>query len=622
MKNNVLSKLILTKDVREIIENSPKVTVPESRNHILELAVNNIKQGVFEVSYDVPGKGNVLEATVTKCKNGVAINYQDIYMRRRDPDCMTVADNLGTDKPTFKDRYGMDFEPLRQDALKWISKQELIVLPFMAGDDEHGYPALLVSPANAGFFVGGLADLQGFIAKDDIPDSFKPQAVIYLAPPFRHTHFEGKQAVIHNRLKDVHEIFSFNLYPGPSAKKGVYGFLLNMGEKENWITAHASTVQIEAPNKNVISIMHEGASGGGKSEMIEEIHKELDGRVLLGTNKVTKQKIYVELKRTSELRPVTDDMALCHPAIQDGSSKLIVKDAEHGWFLRVDHIKKYGTSPKLEKLCIHPKEPLIFLNLDAVPDSTILLWEHIYDDATTRCPNPRVIMPRKFIPNVVMEPVKIDVRSFGLRSPLCTKEKPTYGIVGMVHVLPAALAWLWRLVAPRGHANPSITDTQGMTSEGVGSYWPFATGKMVDQANLLLEKITETPETKYVLIPNQHVGAYNVKFMPQWIGREYIAREGLSCLEQDKLSPSRCALLGFALNEIKVEKFEIPQGFLKTELQEDVGIEAYDEGAKILTDFFKSELKQFLKPGLNELGRKIIECCLNDGTVQDYIDLL
>jgi hypothetical protein len=47
-------------------------------------------------------------------------------------------------------------------------------------------------------------------------------------------------------------------------------------------------------------------------------------------------------------------MALCHPAIQNGSKKLVVKDAEQGWFLRINHIREYGTAPHYEKLCIHP----------------------------------------------------------------------------------------------------------------------------------------------------------------------------------------------------------------------------------------------------------------------------
>ena len=54
---------------------------------------------------------------------------------------------------------------------------------------------------------------------------FVPRAIIYVAPPFRHTHFEGKQVCVHNRLDNCHEIFSYNLYPGPSAKKSVYSVL-------------------------------------------------------------------------------------------------------------------------------------------------------------------------------------------------------------------------------------------------------------------------------------------------------------------------------------------------------------------------------------------------------------
>lgn len=622
MKPSTLQKFILTKEVQDIIEQAQNIIVPESRNHILELAMGFKKEGIFEVEYDIPGKGKVTEVTVTKCKNGVAVNYTDIYMRRRDPDCMVIADEKPSDKTTFKERYNEEFEPLRAATFEWLGEQELIVMPFMAGDDEYGYPALLIAPANAGFFAGGLADLQGFIPKDQIPDNFKPKAIIYLAPIFRYTHFNGKQVVVHNRLDGLHEIYSFNLYPGPSAKKGIYGVLLNIGELEGWVTAHASTVRIVTPYDDVFTIMHEGASGGGKSEMIEDIHRQPDGRILLGENEVTGEKIMVELTEGSQLNPVTDDMALCHPAFQNGSKKLVVKDAEAGWFLRVDHIKEYGTSPQHEKMTIHPKEPLIFINVDGAPDSTILIWEHIMDTPETRCPNPRVIMPRRFVPGVVDEPVSIDIRSFGIRTPLCTKDNPNYGVVGMMHVLPPALAWLWRLVAPRGHDNPSITDSEGMTSEGVGSYWPFATGKMVDQANLLLEQFISTPDTKFVLIPNQHIGAYKVKFMPQWIGREFLARKGNSNFEEEQLTPSRCVLLGYALKQMKVEGIDVPKSMLQTNYQIEVGNEGYDNGAEMLVNFFKKELEKFLTPDLNPLGRQIIECCMNDGTVEDYVNLL
>jgi hypothetical protein len=622
MNMRTLNNIILPDELRKILESGVKFTIPEDRQHLLSIAIGNEESMLLEVAYDVPEQGKIVEATVARCKNGAVVNYMDMYMRRRDPDCMVVADNGETDKPRYRDIYGENFNPLRNMTFDWLKQQELIIMPFMAGGIEFGYPALLVAPANAGFFAAGLADLQGFIPINEIPQGFKPKAVIYLAPPYRHTHFEGKQVVVHNRLDNIHELFSYNLYPGPSAKKGIYGVLLHIGELEGWVTVHASTVKVITPYENIITIMHEGASGGGKSEMLEQIHKEMDGRIILAVNTVTKEKTYLELKETCELLPVTDDMALCHPDIQNDSRKLVVKDAEQGWFLRINHINKYGTDPHYEKLCIHPKEPLVFLNIQGTPGSTCLIWEHTLDEPEKPCPNPRVIMPRRFIPNIVDEPVEIDVRSFGVRTPPCTKEKPTYGIFGMLHILPPSLAWLWRLVAPRGHDNPSITDSEGMSSEGVGSYWPFATGKMVDQANLLLDQIISASATRYILIPNQHIGTYKVGFMPQWVSREYLARRGSAKFRPEQLVESRCQLLGYSLETLKVDGTFLAKGFLQPNLQPEVGNEGYDAGAKILVSFFKRELAKFVTPELNPLGKKIIECCICNGKLEEYINLI
>ncbi len=620
--NETIKKMILPDELINIIGKVNSIKIPESRSELIELAFGGEGSDLFEVSYDVPGKGHIVEATVARCKNGAVINYTDTYLRRRDPDCMVIADDGASDKQRYQAKYGSEFSPLRKMSFDWLAEQELILMPFMAGGEELGYPVLLVAPSNAGFFAGGLADLQGFIPASQLNEGFKPKAIIYLAPIFRHTHFNGKQVVVHNRLDDVYELFSYNLYPGPSAKKGVYGVLLNIGEQEGWVTAHGSTVMVITPYENVITIMHEGASGGGKSEMTEQLHRELDGRILIGKNLVTSEKIHLELKETCDLKPVTDDMALCHPKLQNDSKKLVVMDAEYGWFLRTDHIKKYGTDPYLESMCIHPEEPLIFLNYDVAPGSTCLLWEHAIDEPGKTCPNPRVIMPRKFVPNIVSEPVEVDVRSFGVRTPPCTKETPTYGIIGLFHILPPALAWLWRLVAPRGYDNPSVTDTEGMSSEGVGSYWPFATGKMVDQANLLLKQIIETSNTRYILVPNQHIGAYKVGFMPQWIAREYLARRGSARFNQQQLIESRCSLLGYSLSSIKIDGTFLQKDLLETNKQPEIGNEAYDKGANILTDFFIKQLERFLTPDLDPLGRKIIECCINGGSVEDYMKFL
>ena len=620
--NQTLSMMILPDELLRMIDKSAKVTVPESRLELLEMAIGGADSSLFKVAYDVPGLGHLVEATVAKCKNGLVVNYPEPYMRRRDPDCMAIADGRPSDKPRYRDLYGEDFSLLRQQTLEWLAGQNLILMPFMAGGNQYGSPVLLVAPENAGFFAGGLADLQGFIPGSQLRQGFQPRAVIYLAPTFRHTHFSGRQMVVHNRTEGLYEMFSYNLYPGPSAKKGVYGVLIEIGEKEGWITAHGSAVKLVTPYDNTLAILHEGASGGGKSEMTEEIHREPDGRILLSKNTVTGEEDYLELAETCQLFPVTDDMALCHPGMRSSNKKLVVADAEQGWFLRTNHIKQYGTDRYLEKLTIHPKEPLLFLNFDAVPGSTCLLWEHALDAPDKPCPNPRVILPRHLVPNVLNGPLEIDIRSFGIRTPPCTGEKPSYGVIGLFHILPPALAWLWRLVAPRGYDNPSINDTEEMSSEGVGSYWSFATGKQVNQANLLLNQIRSTPNTRHILVPNQHIGAYHVGFMPQWIVREYLARRGSARFNLEQIRPSQCALLGYALRGVKVEGTAIPRELLEVQRQPEVGEEGFKAGAKILSDFFKKELGKFNTLELDPLGQQIIRCCLEDGSLDDYIRLI
>jgi hypothetical protein len=603
----------------DVLSHSPNVIVASTSEELVDLACGGPNSSYFEVAYDVPGKGRYVEATVMRVRNGVAANYTEPYMRRRDPDCLFIADELPTDKTTYRQHFGQDFEPVKHEALAWLKTQKLAMFAFTAGQPGMGLNAIAIVPTNAGFFALGLAMLQGIIPEDDLPDDFTPQAVIYAIPPFRHTHFAGRQVVVHNRRPGLYEMFSFNLYPGPSAKKGVYGMLLDLGDREGWVTAHGSTVQVVTPYDQIVTIMHEGASGGGKSEMLEQPHREPDGRMLLGQNLVSGERRHLEISRSCELLPVTDDMALCHPAIQDAASqKLMVTDAENAWFVRVNHINFYGVDMNLERLTAQPGEPLLFLNIDTVPDGRALIWEHTMDAPGKPCPNPRVIIPRRLVPNVVDRPVNIDVRSFGVRTPPCTRDNPSYGIIGLFHILPPALAWLWRLVSPRGHDNPSIVDSSGIGSEGVGSYWPFAVGRRVRQANLLLEQFTDYTRTRHVLCPNQHIGAWRVGFMPEWIAREYLARRGGARFKPGQLTASRCALLGYNLYQVHVEGQLIPRWLVQVETQPEVGEEAYDQGAELLYAFFHKILPEYLTPDLDPLGRQIIECCLDKGSVTDY----
>jgi hypothetical protein len=362
----------------------------------------------FEVKYDIPGKGDVTEAIIHKVTNGISANYTEAYMRRRDPDTMAIADNLPSDKERFSDKFGYDFDVLRKETIHWLQSQELAVFFYFAGNDSIGSGGIAIAPANAGFFAMGLSMLQRIIPVKDLPVDFSIDSVIYVAPTFRHTHFDGKQVVVHKRSENLHEIFSYNLYPGPSAKKGLYGALLTKGEKEGWITAHCSTVQVVSPYDNITTFMHEGASGGGKSEMLQNIVREPNGQVQIGENIFTGEKRLINFPLFCSFNPVTDDMALCHPSLQKNNGKLTVVDAENGWFIRVDSITDYGDDPFLEKLTIKPTEPLLFLNIKSNPDCTALIWDHTEDSPGKSCPNPRVIVPRDIVPNIVSKPVTVD----------------------------------------------------------------------------------------------------------------------------------------------------------------------------------------------------------------------
>ena len=65
--------------------------------------------------------------------------------------------------------------------------------------------------------------------------------------------------------------------------------------------------------------MHEGASGGGKSEMLQDIAREPDGEVLLSTNTVTGEKTYLHISSTCKIEPVLRRYGVgttCYPGVQ------------------------------------------------------------------------------------------------------------------------------------------------------------------------------------------------------------------------------------------------------------------------------------------------------------------
>ena len=61
----------------EVLRCAPRVLIPEKASELFELAVGGPDRDYFEVSYDVPGKGSVVEAIVVRRRNGLAVNYTD-----------------------------------------------------------------------------------------------------------------------------------------------------------------------------------------------------------------------------------------------------------------------------------------------------------------------------------------------------------------------------------------------------------------------------------------------------------------------------------------------------------------------------------------------------------------
>src|SRR5512143_1328799 len=140
----------LPPELDDILANCPGFTVASNSEQLQKLAVRDARDGVHQVQYEVPGKGLVTEAVVFRVRNGLAANYPEPYMRRRDPDCMFIGDDRPTGKPSFKAHFGREFELVRQETFAWLKRQELALFAFAAGSRGKGVDALAVVPSNAG----------------------------------------------------------------------------------------------------------------------------------------------------------------------------------------------------------------------------------------------------------------------------------------------------------------------------------------------------------------------------------------------------------------------------------------------------------------------------------------
>ena len=84
LMDETLARINLPAEARELLGRAPSVLVAHDVKTLLALAVRDAgADGFHEVSYDVPGRGRVVEARVCRVRNGISANYLEPYMRRR-----------------------------------------------------------------------------------------------------------------------------------------------------------------------------------------------------------------------------------------------------------------------------------------------------------------------------------------------------------------------------------------------------------------------------------------------------------------------------------------------------------------------------------------------------------
>ena len=65
--NTCIDRMVLPAELEAVLAKGMEVTIPETRAELLELAMGGSTCNLYEVAYDVPGLGRVVEATVARC---------------------------------------------------------------------------------------------------------------------------------------------------------------------------------------------------------------------------------------------------------------------------------------------------------------------------------------------------------------------------------------------------------------------------------------------------------------------------------------------------------------------------------------------------------------------------
>ena len=91
--DDYFDKFLLPQDVSDALKKCRCIAYAETQDELDEMVYGPTHTARYDVVYQIGGR-TVKEAEVIRCKNGAAVNFMEDYMRRRDPNCMVIGDDL------------------------------------------------------------------------------------------------------------------------------------------------------------------------------------------------------------------------------------------------------------------------------------------------------------------------------------------------------------------------------------------------------------------------------------------------------------------------------------------------------------------------------------------------
>lgn len=584
-----------------LLSTAKSIEFPSSSEAIADSIDSQFKSGRINITSGASNQFN--EGEIIRVKEGFVINLADKHMRVRDSKALVVADSGATTHDRFTSRFQRDFSEDRSKHFSYLQIQDLVVTGFTIPQTKE--LVVVVAPKKYQIFNYTQSEIMGFkqISMAELENG-KIASVIYLNPESRHTLYEGKQVVTHDRSRGLHEIFANGLYPGPSCKKGIYGVLLERAEqaiknfnKKIWTIPHAACAAVKGHSNKLYFFAHMGPSGAGKTEITEPLTK---GEYCIANHPDGSQ-LKIDVKKAATVSLQQDDFGYGQVGKIKGFLRFIMINLEKAFFIRTDSVLSKHDNTELQEIVrTAPKKGkrLVFLSYDVQPNQSVCLFKPLEN-----CKNPRVVVPSSLFPEFHDNPAAVDFCSFGIRAPKSTKENPDYGVIGMGQILSAKQFLAWSLCCPLGEKNPSIaSSTSGLVSEGVGAFQAFLVGDRIAHANALWEIFNQVEKkTVFGLFPNQNIGAYQVNW-PQRIIRDGLVSANFSQLNADNLDESGSPILGKVFSSFDFQDQQLPAQLLNPKLQPELGEEAYSQGCAKLEKFFWETLGGYLKPNLEKEG--------------------